>query len=328
MSFSDKLYDKLNEMSKKLEIDEFDNTSNIGIIGNNRLVELRHEFQKKGINPEESELFSTIENAFDIVSTSATVKHIYYTYIACKLLNLEMSSRKLSLIFNKKLNKEREELKQDKRATYESYEDDSNFIFRFDVGRDINELLEKTKNFSQQNIIFPKYMEDIVNPENIDEERFIHNCNVDLKKLGYNTRIPSKNNDNLDTKKETLFSYDTTLSDTLYRMINHVELTFDKFPIIRTVITLSLKEQLKEIIPKVISSIKDNDKEKYQELQQVIFHLFDPEVISLVLSNYSKMHLNDTKNNRFFNDLKEEIESLNFEDLNKDTIEKVKVKTL
>ena len=110
-------------------------------------------------------------------------------------------------------------------------------------------------------------------------------------------------------------------------MINHVELTFDKFPIIRTVITLSLKEQLKEIIPKVVSSIKDNDKEKYQELQQVILHLFDPEVISLVLSDYSKMHLNETKN-KFFNDLKEEIESLNFEDLNKDTIEKAKVKTL
>ncbi len=324
MSFSD----KLDEISKKLAIDPIDKPSNINIIINNRLVELRHEFNKRGINPEESELFFTIENAFDIMSTSAIIKHAYYTYIAGELLKLEMSSRELSLIFNKKINKKREELKQDKRIVYESYEDDANFIFRFDVGKDINELLEKTKNFSQQEMIFPKYMEDIVNPENIDEERFIHNCNVDLKKLGYNTRIPCKNNDNLDTKKETLFSYDTTLSDTLYRMINHVELTFDKFPIIRTVITLSLKDQLKEIIPNVINSIKNNDKEKYEELQLLISHLFDPEVISSVLSDYSKTHLNETKNIKFFDDLKEEIESLNFEDLNKDTIEKAKVKTL
>ncbi len=326
MSFSDKVYDKLDEMFQRLEPDSIQNCSNIDIIENNRLVELRHEFEKKGINPDESELFFTISNAFSIIITTATVKFDYYIHITKLLLDMEINSSFFSLLFNKKLMEKREELKKKKRKIHELYENDANYIFKFDVGKNINELLDKTKNFSQQNIILPKYMEDIVNPLNPSEERFIHNCNIDLKKLGYDVKIPSQTNDSSDNKKETLFKYDRNFAEKLYRLINCVELALNDFPITRKVVTQSIKEQLKESIPAIIYSKKYNYDEDYQELYKITMNLCNPKYIALALNEYNEQYLSETNDDGLLNAFKEELESINFEDLDIGTLKKAKRK--
>ncbi len=123
-----------------------------------------------------------------------------------------------------------------------------------------------------------------------------------------------------------MFKYDRNFAEKLYRLINCVELALNDFPITRKVVTQSIKEQLKESIPAIIYSKKYNYDEDYQELYKITMNLCNPKYIALALNEYNEQYLSETNDDGLLNAFKEELESINFEDLDIGTLKKAKRK--
>ena len=317
--------DRLNEMVDRLNIDSIASLSNVYIIVNNRLVELKHEFKRSGINPEESELFFAIENSFHTLEMSAMADEMLYIVSAKSLLSLEIGRNifdQFALLFNKKTIQKREMLRDAKRISYSLHEGTADFIFKFDIEKDLNTLFKKVEIYDIIGEIMPKSIEFVVNPNKKEEERFIHNCNVDLKKLGYDVRIPSNNNMNLNEKMETLFQYDKSLVWEIFERLNHFKIKLRNCPLLKSVILESFRNDLSDTVPNIIKAIKEGRSEDIEEIKATISDPCDPSYAMTAVHN----HIEKTKDYQIMEDLIRELGEYKEEFFERPS-EKQKVKT-
>ena len=309
------LINTLNEAKEELEYIDDIKIENIAITYNNKMVEISQLYKNRNVAIDDSELKLVImyylekklKEAFDCIAELTDVlknisslnKKIYGNsgYLIQKAR--EFSSRK-----------EMELLKSKEEKIVNKYNEIDKEIFQFDIGKEILKIYETEKDFFDR-------VEKIVNRYNDGEHRFINNCNIDLKDLGYNVQIPCEN----QTKEKviTLFNIDDDISDIMFQKIEKIREKYKDYQAIET----TLESHLIIIYSKATLELQDGEYEKYQNTIKDIIEFDDEKDLEKCVGEYLELSIDDPEENEKedWNIIKDELNKLHKEDII-DTIEK------
>lgn len=206
---------------------------NIAITYNNKMVEIIQMYRKHNVSIDDSELMLVIQYHLQHIVNDALDYLIKLVSIIKE--QSEITLKENSLLYrikNKSKNiKIKEKLKKEEIELTSRYLSLVKKVFDFDIGKEINKIYEERKDFFEK-------MEGLISPFITNNQVFINNCNIDLRDLGYQERIPYDNQQ--DKKYPTIFNREDDITEIAYQKISASRMLYSNYPGIKTAVETHL----------------------------------------------------------------------------------------
>lgn len=311
------------EVQQSLEYIDDIEIGNIAIIYNNKMVEIIQLFKKNNVPLADSELRITIECYLKTLYDEAVDKLTELTKVLKKIdeINKKIYSnniyilQRINLMMSKKV---LDGLTGEKNRLLREYKEREDKIFRFDIEKDLPRI------FVEERFFFDR-MEEVVNRFNDGEERFINNCNIDLRNLGMKIQLPCK--DQKPEKMLTLDNLNDDIPEIMYEKINSVKEKYKDFKCIETALesyltvlfsisTIEMQRGNYEESKRLSDQIEAFDDEKDLEKslgEFIVLSIDDKEVDEKKLWSHLRKELIAQKKEDMIDRLKEDIKNGKYE---------------
>lgn len=243
---------------------------NIGITFNNKLVEIFSIFSEKNISFYHSELrvlidsilMKKIEEALNILKD--------YIYSIEKIMNLKKKYSNKSSLFQKFLHndiyEEIDQLSIMASELLDLYRGKDDEIFNFDIGITIPNMI----------VVHPEMIKELL--EQIDyslsEEQVLHNCNIDLKKLGFSNPIETekyKEDYSNSNKYINSINMNFIIYDLVMEKVEYYKKKYQDYPFIK----YAIEETLLDYLEDGMKAFRESNWKSYQLIEKEInyFHV-------------------------------------------------------
>ena len=299
----------LNEIQSRLEYWDDIKIPNIAITYNNKIVEILQLYRKHNVSLADSELRIVIICYLAAITSEAIESLQELSEILKKIDTINKSIygtssfllQRLNMLMSQKL---MAQLGERKNQLIEEYEKRDKELFDFDIERDI------CKVYVEQSEFFTK-MERVVNRFNEGEERFINNCNIDLRNLGIKAQLPCK--DQKDEKMITLDNINDNIAEIMTEKLENMKTKYCYYPYIKT----ALETYLIVLFSALTIEMQSGNYEEAKRLSELIESFDDEKDLEKGLGEYIEIALDDedTDEKKIWNRIHRELIVLHKEDM-------------